>query len=267
MSALEAGPLFGIGPPHALLVLLLAGHFLGDFLFQSGRMGEAKDRLPVLLWHGAIVTITHLALLVPFLSGPILAAGLAIGIVHTATDGAKIRWSGGSPGRLRLLLLDQAAHLAVIFAAWFVLRHGFASPRYLRIPEPWLGPLVVAAVLVAAIAFTWSGGSAIVRGVLEPLAIEPGGGRPGERSSGVQGGGHLIGGFERLLALILIVPGQWGALALLMTAKSIARFEELKKRPFAEYYLVGTLASLLIAFLVGLLLGTLLFGPELPLAR
>lgn len=44
------------------------------------------------------------------------------------------------------------------------------------------------------------------------------------------------------------------ALGLLIAAKSIARFEELKERRFAEYYLVGTLTSLLVAIVVGLLL-------------
>ncbi len=46
--------------------------------------------------------------------------------------------------------------------------------------------------------------------------------------------------------------GQWAALAVVLAAKSIARFEELRDRPFAEYYLVGTLASLLVAVLTGL---------------
>jgi formate/nitrite transporter FocA (FNT family) len=31
-----------------------------------------------------------------------------------------------------------------------------------------------------------------------------------------------------------------------VAAKSIARFEELKQREFAEYFLVGTLASVLV---------------------
>jgi len=52
--------------------------------------------------------------------------------------------------------------------------------------------------------------------------------------------------------LFLVFYGQWAAAVLLLTAKSIARFEELKDRRFAEYYLVGTLASLLVAVATGL---------------
>ncbi len=41
---------------------------------------------------------------------------------------------------------------------------------------------------------------------------------------------------------------------ILVAAKSIARFDELKDRRFSEYYLIGTLTSLLIAVIVGLAL-------------
>lgn len=58
---------------------------------------------------------------------------------------------------------------------------------------------------------------------------------------------------------MLILLGQWGALMLLVAAKSIARFDELKERAFAEYYLVGTLASLLVAVGTGLALDALVF--------
>ena len=40
---------------------------------------------------------------------------------------------------------------------------------------------------------------------------------------------------------------------LIFAAKSIARFEDLKKREFAEYYLIGTLSSILLAMLLGIL--------------
>ena len=40
----------------------------------------------------------------------------------------------------------------------------------------------------------------------------------------------------------------------MLTAKSIARYKELENRDFAEYYLVGTLLSALLAILGGLLL-------------
>ncbi|MGQ9854064.1 MAG: hypothetical protein ACUVTG_11770 [Candidatus Oleimicrobiaceae bacterium] len=69
---------------------------------------------------------------------------------------------------------------------------------------------------------------------------------------GVPGGGALIGALERALTVTFVLLGQYTALGLVLTAKSITRFEELKNRSFAEYYLIGTLASMLWAILVGL---------------
>jgi hypothetical protein len=44
---------------------------------------------------------------------------------------------------------------------------------------------------------------------------------------------------------------QYGALGLIVAAKALARFRGLEDRDFAEYFLIGTLASLLHAVAVG----------------
>lgn len=64
------------------------------------------------------------------------------------------------------------------------------------------------------------------------------------------GTGRLIGIVERLLIMLLAVAGQYGAIGFVLAAKSIARFKKLDDQQFAEYYLLGTLLSALIALLV-----------------
>lgn len=76
--------------------------------------------------------------------------------------------------------------------------------------------------------------------------------RPGE-AQGVPGAGAVIGLLERALVLTLVLMGQYTAIGLALTAKSIARYKELEDRRFAEYYLIGTLASILFAVGVGIL--------------
>jgi len=73
-----------------------------------------------------------------------------------------------------------------------------------------------------------------------------------QKATGVEGAGALIGFLERALTLTFVLAGQYTALGLVLTAKSIARHEELKDRHFAEYYLIGTLSSVLFAVLIGL---------------
>lgn len=60
--------------------------------------------------------------------------------------------------------------------------------------------------------------------------------------------GRFIGTLERIIMLLLLSINQYSAIGLVLTAKSIARYEKMaKEKNFAEYYLLGTLLSALIA--------------------
>lgn len=63
-----------------------------------------------------------------------------------------------------------------------------------------------------------------------------------------------IGIVERILILTFIHAGQFQAIGFLVAAKSVFRFSEIQKEgnPKAEYFLLGTLVSFLVAVAVGL---------------
>ncbi|HHW70209.1 MAG TPA: hypothetical protein GX392_02550 [Clostridiales bacterium] len=68
----------------------------------------------------------------------------------------------------------------------------------------------------------------------------------GEEKDTIEGAGAVIGILERLLLSILLYYNQFGSIGLVFTAKSVARFEKISKEPtFAEYYLIGSLYSIL----------------------
>lgn len=64
--------------------------------------------------------------------------------------------------------------------------------------------------------------------------------------------GRAIGALERALALTLVLLGEYTAVGWIIAAKSLARFKQLEDREFAEYFLVGTLASFMLALLGGI---------------
>lgn len=67
--------------------------------------------------------------------------------------------------------------------------------------------------------------------------------------------GRVIGALERLTLLILIMKSEYGALGLVLAAKSMARYSGIQQHMMtAEYYLLGTLLSTLAALVVGLIL-------------
>lgn len=68
------------------------------------------------------------------------------------------------------------------------------------------------------------------------------------QSNNVYGAGEMIGFLERFLMVIFLSLGQYASIGLIMTAKSIARYDKITKDgAFAEDYLIGTLASIIIA--------------------
>lgn len=66
--------------------------------------------------------------------------------------------------------------------------------------------------------------------------------------------GKLIGYIERLLVILLTYYSSYPAIAFIVTAKSIARFKQMEDRDWAEYFLLGTLTSMFLGIMFGILL-------------
>jgi uncharacterized protein DUF3307 len=102
-----------------------------------------------------------------------------------------------------------------------------------------------------------------VVGTAEPMPVEgipaagSTGGRPGARWSEAHASpariGATIGVLERLLIVAFVLTGSTAAIGFVVAAKTLARFRQLDDRDFAEYYLLGTLASVAVALGSGLL--------------
>jgi hypothetical protein len=76
---------------------------------------------------------------------------------------------------------------------------------------------------------------------------------------GVAKAGRYIGMLERSLILTAVLLNKLELIGFIFAAKSIVRYPEITRETnFAEYYLIGTFASISIAFFGGLLLKHLL---------
>lgn len=78
------------------------------------------------------------------------------------------------------------------------------------------------------------------------------------REAGLGDGGRLIGWLERFLVLTFVLAGDHAAIGLVLAAKGIIRYEEIKNQKVAEYVLIGTMLSLSWAVLVGIVLNGVL---------
>lgn len=76
-----------------------------------------------------------------------------------------------------------------------------------------------------------------------------------EPSKDSNGAGSIIGIMERILMVLFLSIQQYSAIGFVLTAKSITRFDRITKdNKFAEYYLIGTLYSVIMAIVPYLLL-------------
>lgn len=59
--------------------------------------------------------------------------------------------------------------------------------------------------------------------------------------------GRIIGFLERIFVFLFILMGQYTAIGFVLAAKGVVRYPEFGNRSFAEYILIGTLLSALLA--------------------
>jgi hypothetical protein len=92
----------------------------------------------------------------------------------------------------------------------------------------------------------WYGGNQFCRLIFYAASVETGG-RNREQEAATLKAGRYIGLFERLLVSLGVLLQQWEILIAVVALKAVARYQEIDKQIKAEYFLVGSLASILWA--------------------
>lgn len=128
------------------------------------------------------------------------------------------------------------------------------------------GQLAAASFWAAVLVFSAAGGTHVVRGLLNKAGtlpiihdkntgLDPGTtGDPSNFDVPEYNRGRIIGNFERFLMIVMVVSGSYEGLGLLVAAKGLIRAREFEDRDFAEYFIVGSLASVTVALVLGLTL-------------
>lgn len=240
----------GIG----LLLPLLAGHLVADFPLQpDGWVAQRRERgwrAPALYLNGGLAALLGWAFVGRWGAWWILPL---IGAAHVLIDYVKSR--SGDDGA-RVFLLDQAAHLAVLLGVAWLLARDAAAPA---VPDRRAGwALACGALLV------WWAAGVFVGLATRRWHAE----LPADDRRTLPDAGLWIGRLERALTFVFVLLGQFAAIGFLITAKSVLRIGEVARggdRREAEYILIGTMLSFLLAVLAGLatrlLMGLPAVGP------
>ncbi|HED10925.1 MAG TPA: hypothetical protein ENJ10_09575 [Caldithrix abyssi] len=162
---------------------------------------------------------------------------------------------------LALMLLRM---FPVDMSAWFAANPLAAVWDFLR-ERIWRGtpPVQKASLWLAALTamlYTVKEATILIRLVLNTVRATPvHKDHPEKQDTAEYERGRLIGILERLLFYVMVLFNQPGAIAIVVAIKSLARFKDLDNRPFAEYFLIGSLLSLATAAAPALIVRLLFF--------
>lgn len=240
-------------------MLLLAAHLIGDFYMQDNTLEKGNNPKWVLtqcLSYWAVVLVIS----VPVMSKQVILFGSIFAITHTAINVSKLlcisSMSSLTPSIERsTFFADQVLHLvAIVFVAYLFVLNG--NTLFINnIVKRFLATIGVSAIslltwTVALLALHKPANTA----VSQLLKLYKPKSQDDDAAQGNKAG-RLIGTMERIIIVILISLRQYSAIGLVLTAKSIARYEKISKEPaFAEYYLIGTLSSVLAVITISLIL-------------
>lgn len=271
-----------------VLYAMVFAHFLSDFVLQSDGQVTEKRALKgsAYLVHGGVITTAMLALAWGASGNAYVALAMLVGLLHVAQDLAKdslrARLSAGAGGAW--IAADQILHLVVIG----VLVSIFGIVQPLALVPVWLRGLHQPVTYEAAtlvVLGTWVAGI-LLREALAPLVpqahrlivptdavgsqamaetvatkstvMEASKSETFDRTS------FWIGIVERVIVIasVAFAGGQGLATAgLVVAAKSIFRWRDVDANPHAaQYFLLGTLASIAVAVVDGLLVRRVLGG-------
>ncbi len=245
-------------------ILLLLGHVLGDFYIQTEKMAERKEKsikwllLHCLLYWGVLLLIGLPLLSFRIVLGATLAAGF-----HCLIDIIKhIYMLYKKPGasilpafHRNVFILDQLSHAFCLIgiAYWFATNHvALYEAEFIKDFFRTIGvsEIFILKWLLALLLIHKPANIAISKLLLIYKPEDNNEDKMQDRNAG-----RLIGTVERIIMLIFLSIGQYSAIGLVLTAKSIARYDKIsKEKNFAEYYLLGTLTSTVMVIVVSFVL-------------
>jgi hypothetical protein len=244
-----------------IFLIFLLPHILGDFYLQTDDMSKQKNaKLVGLFKHAAIYAITYILFSSIIAGWQVLPYCIGLGILHFLIDLIKCLYIKVQKEDIlfskerKLYIIDQILHLSSIAIISYI----FISQGNFILIAPYLhnilkivglpGRQLLSWVLLCGL--IWKPANITIKKLLKSYKpIE----NP-EANISTQTGG-FIGLLERLVILVLLSINQYSAIGLVLTAKSIARYDKIAKdQEFAEYYLLGTLLSTAFVIIVYLVI-------------
>jgi hypothetical protein len=226
------------------LTKLILAHLLSDFILQPkswvADRNEKHFGSGKLYLHGLVTFATALLMI----GWQYWSIALIIVVTHVLIDA----WKSYQQPTSVYFILDQLLHLLVITTCWYftffnlsnlqlLWQHINVSPYVWKVATAFVFVTFPAGILIGELTKKWSNN----------IKADP------TDNISLVDAGKWIGIMERVIILIFVLKNEYGAIGLLIAAKSIIRFNE-KDRPEikTEYLVIGTLMSIGLVLITGL---------------
>lgn len=223
------------------LTKMILSHLVTDFILQPGswvkQRTERHFASPKLYLHGLVTALA--VLIITGLNYWLVS--LAILITHTLIDG----WKSYQKQTAKYFVIDQLLHLMVILACWYAV-----FIKWDDVVTAWqmLNSQLALWKLITAVVFLTSPAGILIGQLTRQWREQL------PEAENLANAGKWIGMVERLIILVFVLLNQFAALGLLVAAKGIIRFSEKDRQEIkTEYLVIGTLLSIGIAMITGLL--------------
>ncbi|MFN3556641.1 MAG: DUF3307 domain-containing protein [Bacteroidales bacterium] len=232
-----------------LFLQLFLAHILGDFVFQSNTWVKSKQKKKLRSVHLYLHVLLHGALVMLFVWDlNFWLPALLITGTHLLIDIMRLHLPAKN-NNVTFFLLDQSLHILVLAGIAIGWQDANVSLTFLQSAD--------FLIFATGIVFVTLPASVIIRILVSrwyDAAKTP-------DDDSLQNAGSYIGMLERLLILAFVLLGRWEGIGFLIAAKSIFRFADIKGNPdrkLTEYFLIGTLLSIGLAMVTGLVMNFLL---------
>ena len=242
-----------------ILIIFLIAHILSDFYFQSESMARKKDKnFKYVIIHSIIYGLVTL-IIVKLICTNFENRYLWIIIFsHFLVDALKYILKKNKfirEDQKNIFIIDQVIHVAILMiVSYFIMKSG-KSYKYnvmvldiLNIIEISIQSIIV---LIVQILLVHKPVNIFIVNIMQsykPIDKE------NSNTENTIKSGRMIGTIERIIMLFFLLIKQYSSVGLVLTAKSIARYNKISEnKEFAEYYLLGTLLSTICVLMISII--------------
>lgn len=242
-----------------ILIIFLLAHILSDFYFQTESLARKKeDNFKYVFIHSVIYGLITL-IVAKLICQNIENIYLEIIIIsHFLVDAIKYFLKKKEFIRKYqkyIFIIDQIIHIAILMIlSYFMIKSG-ENYRYnlmllniLNIVGISIQSIII---LIVQILLVHKPTNILIVNIMQsykPVSKED------DNTKNTKKAGRMIGTIERIIMLFFLLIEQYSSVGLVLTAKSIARYNKISEdKEFAEYYLLGTLLSTICVLMISII--------------